>query len=633
MQIPLNFVTYPGVSLSSACFAHGVYQTDAAARCISNLLATGFRRFIVDVYWDAGRRAWSLCPVELPTSASSAPTSPGSTISPTVSSSVSITAADITARHVAARSAGPNPDGNGENLALFARQVTTSSKSSSTTKTSGSNTEDRSSTATSLSSSSQNGTTSASASAAPAPNGQSLIANGPFQCSSSIDLSVFTTVLVEYIQSSSNTLAAIMTLVDFNIHVAAPMLSPTSPAPALNSSTVPSSTEALRNELSVSLSSVLYTPKMLANERSNLNTSWLGVSENLRPNTVFFNTTKNSAGDLVTNNGWPSESYAEFAKLYRLMVSFGSIDSQFATYKTATDEQVIFPSGALSANTDISFDTTGSLRQGCYFDNGKTDVSAANNSWAITTQSNLPQTFLKTNVTSISSVSNLTNCGISPVLNTTLSNVTADVNIAPYQSYAFNSIWSWSFGEPRNVSASESNSKLTRCALLDTALSGRWRVADCTEHHYAACRTNNEPYIWKLTTGAGTYSSSDEICPGGTTFAAPRSGLENSYLHAAAAEQHKASGSSDSMGLWVNFNSLDVEGCWVTGVESTCPYTGAGVINRGRDVIVPIVAAIIVFLIAVLTVFVKCAGNRRDMKRGRRRRRGDDGWGYEGVPS
>jgi hypothetical protein len=59
----VNYVTLPGVSLTSVCFPNGRYEDTAAARCFSNLLVLGFRRFELDVYWDLTRRLWSLCPV------------------------------------------------------------------------------------------------------------------------------------------------------------------------------------------------------------------------------------------------------------------------------------------------------------------------------------------------------------------------------------------------------------------------------------------------------------------------------------------------------------------------------------------------------------------------------------------
>lgn len=47
----------------------------AAEKCFSNLLAVGFRRFEVDVYWDVTRHIFSLCPVQLGnTTSNTAPT-------------------------------------------------------------------------------------------------------------------------------------------------------------------------------------------------------------------------------------------------------------------------------------------------------------------------------------------------------------------------------------------------------------------------------------------------------------------------------------------------------------------------------------------------------------------------------
>lgn len=51
-------------------------------------------------------------------------------------------------------------------------------------------------------------------------------------------------------------------------------------------------------------------------------------------------------------------------------------------------------------------------------------------------------------------------------------------------------------------------------------------------------------------------------------------------------------------------------------------------VNRKQ---VPTVAAIIVLVISALTLFVKCAGYRKVRKR--TRKRADNGFIYEGVPS
>lgn len=78
-QIPINFVTQPSVSLRAACFGNNVYDKYSAAKCISNLLAIGYRRLLVDLYWSAERRSWSFCPVSVPVGVNTTATPPAAT--------------------------------------------------------------------------------------------------------------------------------------------------------------------------------------------------------------------------------------------------------------------------------------------------------------------------------------------------------------------------------------------------------------------------------------------------------------------------------------------------------------------------------------------------------------------------
>lgn len=133
----------------------------------------------------------------------------------------------------------------------------------------------------------------------------------------------------------------------------------------------------------------------------------------------------------------------------------------------------------------------------------------------------------------------------------------------------------------------------------------------------------NESYAWALTEASHTYYELESQCPTNHTFAVPRTALENRYLLQAverAGEQR----------VFINFNSLATEHCWVSGVHSSCPY----VANTSNDaqVIVPTVAAILVFVISLGLLLVKCGGNRKDSRRSRRQKT-YYGWDYEGVPS
>ena len=222
--------------------------------------------------------------------------------------------------------------------------------------------------------------------------------------------------------------------------------------------------------------------------------------------------------------------------------------------------------------------------------------------------------------------SNFTYCGISPILNETLGKVTADQGFEHYRDYAQSTIWSWGTDEPRNSAFGDESRTNNRCAVLN-ATSGSWQTGDCAESHYSACRYNSQPYQWTISNSDASYTDANIGCKSENEFTAPRTALENSYLLHSWRQAISVRGINDNL-LWVDFNDLDYKGCWVVGQNSTCPYIPQTTYDR--KVVIPTVAAVIVFVLAALTVFVKCAANRL---RSKRRRRGDDGWDYEGVPS
>jgi len=131
------------------------------------------------------------------------------------------------------------------------------------------------------------------------------------------------------------------------------------------------------------------------------------------------------------------------------------------------------------------------------------------------------------------------------------------------------------------------------------------------------------------------FGAAIDACSDGTRFDLPRTGLENTYLYQKILNDSRSASDSDAelreKGVWINFNSLDVQDCWTSGgPNATCPYTDNGEEVRQRNVLIPTIAALIVLILTVLTLLVKCNENRRNS---RTRRRGDNGWDYEGVPS
>lgn len=148
-------------------------------------------------------------------------------------------------------------------------------------------------------------------------------------------------------------------------------------------------------------------------------------------------------GILSTEDGWPSESFIEFSQSKRLLLGYGTVDPQMQNYNFSADESIIFPASYIQADQDVVTTSTGRLTQGCFVHH-TTDVKSSNSSWA--TASNLAGFSYPTSPTSnvvplLNLTSNTTNCGISPILNVTLLNTTAQENYIPYQNYSYSTIW------------------------------------------------------------------------------------------------------------------------------------------------------------------------------------------------
>ncbi|KAF2502488.1 lectin C-type domain-containing protein [Lophium mytilinum] len=614
LKVPINYVTVPAVSLKAACFSHNQYEDSAAQKCFSNLLSIGFKRFMIDVYWDTGRSQWSLCPAEIPESAS--PSDDSTSISIVQSTSFqSLMTAPISLRDGTLAS---SPVARADSTTASVPAL--SSTSSSSRSTTSINARLRTSTN----------------SIYPKTAGEPLVQIGPYNCTSTLGLQFLASILSDYLKDTSTTISASLTYLVLNIHVAAPYSSPTSPAIQPDSSALPQDENFLGHLLSSNLSSYLYTPTMLRSQRENLNESWHLDQPNL-PAAGYYNTSTSGNGIPSTENGWPTETYMEFKNYLRLVISLGAVDPQMASYDFTNDADTIFPLDEIVSMKDVSISTSsGSVTAGCLFNPNITTVtSETNSSWAMFPASSLPNLASNPNATiPIPIITNLTSCGISPLLNVSLSNTTADTNPIAYLSFAHSTLWSWAPGSPNNSTLidDDPNNDL-RCAALYGDSNGRWRAVECTSSHRVACR-GSTPYTWSITPDLFVYAEAHQACPDGTKFSTPRTGLENAYLYTTALAS-ATTGSSDPGDppiIYLDLNSLDYADCWVMGANSTCPYKNADNTNHTKIVVVPTVATVIVFVLAVATFFVKCASNRRDLRRGKRRRN-MAGWDYEGVPS
>ena len=619
--MPVNYLTQPGISLTAACFGRGRYEDQGLEHCLSNLLSVGFRRLILDLYWDANRQVWSFCPVSVPMSSSAA-------TSTSLSSSGPLPTAQLqTAAFLPSASSQETQAASTGSTSLIARQAASNSSTSSTLLNS----------AFSIPPNSTSSLQPLSTVIDP-PSDEPLYQFGLYQCTSTIDFTNFINILSSYIQLTENTIEAHIIQLILNVHVAAATSNPAEPALRPDQSALPGTSNSLSSLLDVSLSAYIYTPTELSTHRANLNSSWYSVIPSRQPLSAYYTTNIASNHVHSTPDGWPSESYIETAKAKRLLIGYGSIDSQIQDYNFPSDWGTIFPPGYMEANRDFRINDDGIVDGGCFFDAGISGLAGVNSSWS--TSSNFSGLEYPTAATSpvtplLNLTSNLAACGISPTINQTLMNTTADTNITNYQAVSYAAIWSWAYGEPRNSSSNSSDDTNTshfRCALMDPKLNGRWRVGDCTTKYYAACRIASEPYRWQIGAEPVTFSAAADACSGNSTFAVPRTALENTYLHSALKVRPDILSDSDANGVWLQFHSLDIQTCWVSsGSNASCPYYKDAASEQRRAVLVPTIAAVIVLVLTALTLLVKCNQNRRTSKT--RTRRTESGWDYEGVPS
>ena len=658
LLVPINFHTVPSVSLRAACFSTNRYEDASFQKCFSNLLAVGLRRFVIDVYWDALRGEWSLCPAEVPTPGD---LGGGSSTAPVPTTSLSTS--------VSSTSAGV--ERSASSIGFKRQEASSSSNTESTASTSSSASSSSTVSSEEISSSFSSSSLTASVTSSPTPSaspsplaepdqqlGSSVLYMlGDYNCTSTITLGYLTGIFNDFLEATATTTDASFTHLLLNIHAAASWKNPNEPAQQPATDRLPGAVGNLLSEvIKGNLSDEIYTPTKLADQRANLKRSWNDVDDdnNVRPG--YYSVQVSSDGMESTTSGWPTEAYIQFREFYRLIALIGTVDPQMSAYDLTPDLPTIFPPSTLSPQQNLTFSSNGTLTHGCLSAPSTPSLTPeTNSSFAfapVPSSISLPPS--PNLFAPIPAVGNLTTCGISPLLNHTLASSTADRNPLPYAAFAHASLWSWAPGEPLNAtdpSAPGATGNRCAAAYVDGAFAGRWHVVDCGAKMRVACQVGGSPYAWVISRREARYALGDEACgEEGGTFSVPHVAMENAYLTASAKEAfsrdlasstrrgaQKRDGADDggaSASVLLNLNSMDVADCWVAEVNGTCPYQPPSDLTQTRIVVVPTVAAVIIFVCAALTFFVKCAANRREGKRGARRmRRMREGWEYEGVPS
>jgi hypothetical protein len=626
------------VYLTPVCFSDHRYEDDAAQQCLSNLLAVGFHRIIVDLYWDQSRQTWSLCPVEFSTrenatspirtgvvpsslSTSSSATSPSATL--TRARFSGDTAAPLVREvlHSTLIKANGDVHHSGD---LHIRQ--TSEFLSGAAATSITNSALTSATlAVDPSSTASTAAVSQSSSAAqPSQTGHQI---GGYSCTETIGISTLTDVLAAYFQFTENDLNATFKYLEFNVRLAAPFDDPTDTTSQADPDRLPTFGNYISDLINSNLAKYLYTPAVLRSERANLNQSWFATNIDNPTAAEYITTLPLEYGSGVyTLDGWPSESIIMFLRALRIIASIGTVDPQMQQYDFEADDETIFSPGQISNEISTVLSSDGAVTAGCLYQFSNITVPIANSSWAIS--SNLPNN-TSVNTTSMAAL-DLSSCGISPILNTQLLGISAINNATVYREYIRDSLWGWDRDEPSDASSTATSSR--HCAVANLANNGLWEVVDCTNENRFLCRRDNTPYTFMISDSKNRYYQGYEACDEGFTFAVPRTALENTYAIAAMRDwQSRHADSDDAPVYWLSINDIDTRDCWVSGVDQTCPYRSDDRDEGKPTVVIPTVAGVIVFLLAILTIFVKCAANRQNTRR--RRKRGEGGWDYEGVPS
>lgn len=570
----------------------------------------------MDAYWDALQTVWSLCPVEQPVNnhTEEAGVRLSTSSGPTVVASIDTVSARIP------ETTAPALGGLGFDRRQDVAQSTAAPTVSSAVV---------SPTSAPSSSPSSAGAKPTIISFPTINNGPPLLQIGRYNCTSVMRLELLTGILEDFLDVTATTTGASIILLTLDVHAGSSILDPNSPAPTIPQDRTPESGQLLSDVMKGNLTDEAFTPSLLGEERGNLNTSWYDVEWANRPVQGYHDVSYNTVGNQVTRDGWPTESYIEFQKFYRLGLAYGSIDEQMRFYQIGPDLDFIFPPGEFSDIKRPVVNPDGRVSSGCLFDASDTGVTRErNSSWAVTTAPTLdissdPNLNLSL---PIPAITNLTACGITPILNQTLGGQTADKNPLPYAAYVHSTLWSWAPGEPLNATKSDGTNGY-RCVIMTTSpYAGRWRVIDCADKKRVACHVPGQPYNWTISPTSADYDNAASACPSPYIFSVPHTALENAHLLAAL---RSTAGEAET---FIDLNSRNVPDCWVSGTNGTCPYLTNSDTNRTRIVVVPTVAAVIIFVLAAFTFFVKCAANRRENKRGRRRRM-VEGWEYEGVPS
>lgn len=217
----------------------------------------------------------------------------------------------------------------------------------------------------------------------PSSSGETpVFQNGDYACSTTMTLELLAGLLDDYFQHTDITTTATMSYLIVNIHAAASQKTPNDPGAQPSPHMLPGEGKLISDVFKGNLSDKVYTPKKLQQERDTLNNTWFNVPWDNMPSRGYLSTSRRTDDTLMTEDGWPTETFVMFGEFHRLLAGFGTIDPQMAEYNVAGDRDIIFSSGELFNGRNTTTSSAGNVTNGCLPHSAST-IPNATSSWAI----------------------------------------------------------------------------------------------------------------------------------------------------------------------------------------------------------------------------------------------------------
>ncbi|KAI8968994.1 hypothetical protein BDF20DRAFT_892713 [Mycotypha africana] len=360
-------------------------------------------------------------------------------------------------------------------------------------------------------------------------------------------------------------------------------------SPLLSEAVVPIADSHLSQIISASLSlsstqsSRVYTPKNLTADREQMQ--------------ALHN-------KMETSFWWP-EWLNLIDRKVQIIFGFGTFDPPVSrTFKlTSFDNDMIFSASSINGLMNT---TTAATDVAC----SPTLSSPVNSnvSWAFVSDRIRPFTYFSAN--------NATQCGYSPYFthanySDSASSIHNVDDTGHLSDNVLSTIWSWDINEPAVTPGQGNNmyhNNQKRCAAIVKS-TGRWRSMDCNGYYRVACKRMDAPYDWLVTNDTVTYdyALSPDICPQHYTFDVPRLPRDNTALRFALSKMENKLKEDDK--VWINLNLVYTadDSCWVIGRYGNCWWLQETGQRFPGLVTTSIVSGLIILILVGFFVWVKCA--------------------------